>query len=227
MKVVFVKEKNTTWIKACKLSRQSSDACFSPNEIARLLGISPSEAQANVDRLEERGLCVRIDDDLTQPRSGDERWILKEIPLTVGREYEVLTIEADHYRILSDPEAEPSGNDPIIFHQSLFKISSPAEPTFWIGETDEYGDRFYHPSAWDVDFFIEYHDGVEAVCRRFWEDLKKYYPETWKERTQSEKEKGAVAFKCTVIPKKKARFIFRENPGDTFQKSKKSEVSGR
>ena len=186
MKVIFVAEKDPTWFAACEIESQSADGCFSPNEIALLLGVRRSQAQANVDRLEERGLCTRMDEHWTEPRKGDERWCLIKPSLTVGREYEALAIEGDNYLLLNEPETEPYGNDPVLFHQSLFQVSDATEPTFWSCETNSDGERYCCPPGWNRDgFFEDYHDGIEAVRRHFWKDLKKYYPQTWQERTQT------------------------------------------
>jgi hypothetical protein len=180
MKVIFVEEKDPTWLAACEIERQSDDGCFSPNEIAHLLSVSQSQAQTNVDQLEDRGLCARMDEHLNAPRSGDERWCLIKPSLTVGREYEVLAIEGDHYLLLNAPETEPYGNDPVLFHQSRFKISDPTKPPFWIDETDSDGEKYCFPPGWNRDgFFEDYHDGIEAVRRQFWKDLKRYYPQTF------------------------------------------------
>ena len=39
------------------------------------------------------------------------------------------------------------------------------------------------PETWPYgNDFEDYHDGVEEVRQRFWEDVQRYYPETWQER---------------------------------------------
>jgi hypothetical protein len=39
----------------------------------------------------------------------------RKISLTLGREYEVLGIEADDYRLLTDEKSIPFGNDPVLY----------------------------------------------------------------------------------------------------------------
>ena len=58
-----------------------------------------------------------------------ERHILS---LSIDRIYEVLGIEADAYRILSDPESKPYGNDPVLYEPDYFKVIDPQEPDFWV-----------------------------------------------------------------------------------------------
>ncbi len=178
MRVVFLEESDPTRLAAREVEGQSDDGCFSANEIARIRGIGQEEAQESVDLLSERCLCSRTDDDWTGPRSGDERWCLIGPSLTVGREYEVLTVEGDWYRLLDDRD------DPVLFHQICFAVSDPTEPTFWVCEVDEDGERHCAPPEWSqVGFWEDYHDRMPEACRRFWESLKTLYPDTSKERT--------------------------------------------
>jgi len=107
-----------------------------------------------------------------------------ELTLTIGREYEVLGIEADSYRILNNPETWPYGNDPVLFAPQYFEIVDPTIPTFWNCTIGDEGEKYCYPPEWStVGFFEDYHDGVEVVCSNFWKDLKRYYPETWRERS--------------------------------------------
>ena len=52
--------------------------------------------------------------------------------LSTDRIYEVLGIEADTYRILSDPESKPYGNNPVLYDPDCFKVIDPQEPDFWV-----------------------------------------------------------------------------------------------
>ena len=91
--------------------------------------------------------------------------------LTVGREYVVLGIAADWYRILDDTE------DPCLFDPSCFRVVDSTEPSFWQSSEHD-GVRYAYPPEWDqVGFFEDFHDHVESVVRRFWHDLDRYYPE--------------------------------------------------
>ena len=103
--------------------------------------------------------------------------------LTIDRIYEVLGIEADTYRMLTDPESKPYGNDPVLYDPDCFRIVDPQEPDFWICQYGEDGERYCYPPEWnEVGFFEDYHDGISEVRERFWNLLKSYYPETWNER---------------------------------------------
>ena len=105
------------------------------------------------------------------------------IPLSLGHIYEVLGIEADTYRILSDSDSKPYRNDPALYDPDCFKVIDPQEPDFWICQYGEDGERYCYPPEWnDLGFFDDYHDGISEVRERFWNMLKVYYPETWNER---------------------------------------------
>lgn len=109
----------------------------------------------------------------------------RDISLSLDREYEVLGIEADHYRILNDPEKRPYGNDPVLFEPECFEIIDSTIPTFWIRSAETDGEQYCYPPEWnEIGFFVDYHEGVEAVRRQFWEDLQRYYPETWQTRAE-------------------------------------------
>ena len=105
------------------------------------------------------------------------------LSLTIGREYEVLGVEADSYRILNDPETWPYGNDPVLFEPGCFRITDATEPVVWTCEYGADGERYCYPPEWSqAGFFEDFHDGVEEVRKQFWRDLQRYFPETWKER---------------------------------------------
>jgi len=108
-----------------------------------------------------------------------------ELSLTIGREYEVLGMEADSFRILNDPDTKPSGNNPVLFEPDCFEVSDPTEPSFWVCSVGEDGERYCYPKEWNnPGLFEDYHDGVQEVRKKFWEDLRRYYPLTWQERTE-------------------------------------------
>ena len=110
----------------------------------------------------------------------------RQLSLTLGREYEVLGIEGDYYRILSDEEATPYGNDPVLYEPECFSITDPREPDFWICKIGEDGERYCYPPEWsEPGFFEDYHDGKEEVRSVFWRGVKCYYPKTWLERTHN------------------------------------------
>jgi hypothetical protein len=80
------------------------------------------------------------------------------LSLTIDRIYEVLGIEADTYRVLTDPESKPYGNDPVLYAPDCFKIVDPQEPDFWICQYGEDGERYCYPSEWNEVGFFEMND---------------------------------------------------------------------
>ena len=120
------------------------------------------------------------------------------LSLTIGRIYEVLGIEADTYRLLTDAESKPRGNAPVLYEPACFKVIDPEEPDFWICHYGEDGERYCYPPEWnEIGFFEDYHDGKQEVRERFWNMLKLYHPETWNER----KGKANIGFQRTPKPK--------------------------
>jgi len=106
-----------------------------------------------------------------------------KLSLTIGRIYEVLGIEADTYRMLTDPESKPYGNDPVLYEPECFKIIDSKEPDFWICDRGDDGERYCYPPEWsEVGFFEDYHDGIPEARKKFWDLLRIYFPETWNER---------------------------------------------
>ncbi|MES9994471.1 MAG: hypothetical protein ABW098_21175 [Candidatus Thiodiazotropha sp.] len=104
--------------------------------------------------------------------------------LTRGKEYEVLAIEAGYYRVLTDPESDPYGNDPVLYESSCFKVHDYKEPSFWVTEIHD-GELYRGPFAWLRYFFEDFHDGNQKAREEFQWQLKKYYPRTWQERYSS------------------------------------------
>jgi hypothetical protein len=107
----------------------------------------------------------------------------RELGLTLGRVYEVLGIEADDYRLLSDENHLRWPNDPILYEPLCFQVVDAAEPGFWLGKLGEGGERYAYPASWSrVGFFEDYHDRVQAVRDQFWVELREFYPRTWEKR---------------------------------------------
>ena len=95
----------------------------------------------------------------------------------------MLGIEADCYRLLDDENTRPYGNDPVLFEPECFEIMDPGEPAFWVCEHGEDGERYCYPVEWShAGFFEDYHDHVPEAQNTFWDGVKKYYPDTFRER---------------------------------------------
>jgi hypothetical protein len=83
--------------------------------------------------------------------------------LTLGREYDVLGIEADSYRILDDTK------EPYLYEPEYFRVVETCEPDFWICALGEDGERYAYPREWgNPGFFEDYFDQVEAIRDQFW-----------------------------------------------------------
>ena len=62
--------------------------------------------------------------------------------LTVGREYEVVSISADHYRIVDDT------GDPYIFEPACFEVVDDNEPAFWKVSFGEFIRAIWRSTRW-------------------------------------------------------------------------------
>ncbi len=177
MVVEFVDNDDEALGAARRLSKCSADECVSARELAVESGTDERELVGRLVKLEETDWVVMEYDRGPNPPTPETRWIVREHwSLTLGKRYEVLTIEADSYRLLDDK------NGPFLFDKSGFRVLDDREPSFWISETDEDGERSCGPRQWhEVGFFEDYHDGVEAVRDEFWKDLRELYPVTWGE----------------------------------------------
>ena len=97
--------------------------------------------------------------------------------LTVGREYEVVGICADHYRLFNDKD------EPILYDPCCFEVTDPTEPEFWVSKLGAEGERYAHPPEWSATgYFERWHDGVPEVKVGFWAELHRLYPWTAKAR---------------------------------------------
>jgi hypothetical protein len=97
--------------------------------------------------------------------------------LTVGGEYEVLGIECDSLRLLTDD------GQPVLFDPECFEVVDPAEPPFWVSVLGDEGERYAYPPGWGVPGFFEaWHDRVEVVREVFAQQLAAWYPEAAKPR---------------------------------------------
>jgi hypothetical protein len=83
--------------------------------------------------------------------------------LTFDQPYFVIGIEADDFRILNDY------GKPYLYPSHLFSVIDPQEPSSWITEYGDDGERYsYPPALRGVGFFEDYFDGKEEVISTFW-----------------------------------------------------------
>ncbi len=93
--------------------------------------------------------------------------------LTVGGEYEVLGIECDSLRLLTDD------GEPVLFDPECFEITDPAEPAFWVEELPDEAERNAYPPGWGVPGFFEaWHDRMPLIRRVFAVQCAAWYPGT-------------------------------------------------
>ncbi|MGO9122263.1 MAG: hypothetical protein ACLQPD_32200 [Desulfomonilaceae bacterium] len=83
--------------------------------------------------------------------------------LTLDQPYFVIGIEADDYRILND-----SGK-PYLYSSHLFEVVDPQEPSIWMTEYGDDGERYSYPPALnEAGFFEDYFDGKDEALSKFW-----------------------------------------------------------
>ena len=104
-----------------------------------------------------------------------------EVFLSLDVEYEVLEISGDFYRVLTDPDTWPVGNEPVLYQSDLFEVTDDSVPEFWVTEYED-GERRSCPPTWKGYLFEDYFDKDRAAFRVFWDGIKEYYPWTWGQR---------------------------------------------
>jgi hypothetical protein len=73
--------------------------------------------------------------------------------LTADKNYRVLGIEADDFRLLNDE------GKPYLYPPDLFVIVDPSEPDDWVSEFGEEGERYAYPKELGrPGFFEDYFD---------------------------------------------------------------------
>jgi hypothetical protein len=83
--------------------------------------------------------------------------------LAPGQCYSVIGIEADDYRILDDT------GRPFLYSASAFDVVDAAEPTDWISELGEDGERYAYPAELNAPgFFEDFFDNDPAAVATFW-----------------------------------------------------------
>jgi hypothetical protein len=88
--------------------------------------------------------------------------------LTPHQPYFVIGIEADDYRILNDY------GKPYLYRPHLFEVIDSNEPTIWITEYGDDGERYSYPPALnEVGFFEDYFDGKDETLSQFWHVVNK------------------------------------------------------
>ena len=91
--------------------------------------------------------------------------------LAIGREYEVLGIECDAYRIIDEK------GEPVLFETLCFEVTDPSEPAFWQSVISDENERFAYPPGWNVPGFFEaWHEENQLIRDIFSAQLTAWYP---------------------------------------------------
>ncbi|MCC7019091.1 MAG: hypothetical protein IT332_05020 [Ardenticatenales bacterium] len=86
--------------------------------------------------------------------------------LTPGQAYVVIGIEADDYRLLNDE------GRPYLYPAAAFTVADPREPTDWISELGDDGERYAYPAPLNAPgFFEDYFDTQAAAVTTFWRTI--------------------------------------------------------
>ena len=84
--------------------------------------------------------------------------------LTAKRPYAVIGIEADDLRLLNDR------GQPYLYPAELFAVLDAREPTDWLTEFGEDGERYAYPPPLNaVGFFEDFFDGKPTAVAPFWQ----------------------------------------------------------
>ena len=90
--------------------------------------------------------------------------------LTLNREYLVLGIEANYFRLINDE------GKPYLYNPDLFVISESQYPTFWKCNEGEDNEKYCYPNEWcEPGFFEDYFDNIESAVKIFNQILHQKY----------------------------------------------------
>ena len=174
-------QEDEIWEIANDVSASNDDGLFSVEELLKETTLTSIEVAQRIDRFCEHNIVTRMDEDWSKkPELSDRVYLIIEHDLTNGREYEVLGIEADDYRILNDGTRGSEGCEPVLFSPAMFEIVNENKPNNWIEEYGDEGELYAYPSNWKNCFFEKYFDGVQEAREMFWNDLNEFYPWTAK-----------------------------------------------
>ena len=90
--------------------------------------------------------------------------------IEINKEYEVIGIESDDYRIIDNK------NEPILFDHKCFTVVDPMKPKFWLCKTGSENEEYCYPEEWsNPGFFEDYFNRNESVIEKFWEIYNSLY----------------------------------------------------
>ena len=77
--------------------------------------------------------------------------------------YVVIGVEANDFRILND------AGKPYLYPSKLFRVIDPREPTDWVLDTGDDGERYAYPRALNrPGFFEDFFDDEPKAVNTFW-----------------------------------------------------------
>ena len=83
--------------------------------------------------------------------------------LTFGQPYMVIGIEADELRLLNDT------GRPFLYPPTLFSVVDSSEPSDWVSEFGDEGERYSYPPGLNRSgFFEDFFDQKEKAVTTFW-----------------------------------------------------------
>ena len=83
--------------------------------------------------------------------------------LTFGQPYVVIGIEADEFRILND------AGRPFLYSPTIFTVLDRREPTDWVTEIGEDGERYAYPPPLNPrGFFEDFFEQKAKAVATFW-----------------------------------------------------------
>jgi len=83
--------------------------------------------------------------------------------LTVGQPYVVIGIEGDDFRVLND------AGRPYLYPPRIFRVADRSEPSDWVEEIGDDGERYAYPAPLNAPgFFEDFFDGGPRAVRTFW-----------------------------------------------------------
>lgn len=88
--------------------------------------------------------------------------------LSEDQPYFVIGVEADDYRILND------AGRPYLYPSDIFEVTDSREPTDWITEIGDDGERYsYPPPLNEAGFFEDFFDQKPEQTSTFWQAVNR------------------------------------------------------
>ncbi len=129
------------WLQQGLFGRVTSDGCVSAAEVATKLWQPTDEILRALEDWQCR-LGDQVDDDWTIAPTPETRWVLANLHPLHWANGTKCRDHSDYYRVLNNSD------DPVLFHNSCFRVVDSSEPIFWERTVDEDGHRCAGPAHW-------------------------------------------------------------------------------